>query len=603
MFRFVKIASTVAILLLVAAISIPNLLSISYVKQRIASQLSELTGRTVSLNGSSTVSLRPYLGVSYRDVTISDARDGVDAPLVTMEGFRARLGLLAALWGDAQLTELEFVRPQFNLRINQSGEKNWLPDSGLLGKALDQTAGSDTSPIDLGTVKIVDGKLKIDDEINRTTNELTSISGTFSWSNTNGEASAVISAVWRGEVTNTTAYADNFAALLQGQPTSIALKFLSKPFNISFDGKITNYFEEATGAMNASSPSPKRLAEWLEWRMTATNGFDSSSVSGDMTYKSGSVEFPEATIEIGENQGRGRIQFKLANTEIETINGTLAFTSLDLPDIASILIPNTAGSEASLSQLPNFGEFVADIRLSAQSANSGSIAFEDLAAAILVRDGMASFDIGAARAIDGMIAGSISLKSENNLVETATDLAFSDIDLSLLSKRFLGTGFSLDGKGNVTLKVKSSAGDAAGLMSRLNGEGSLTSKGGSLIGLDFKSLYEESSSGSDAVARISNAQTSYNKLELNFFVANGTAFLRNSTLEGADISLSVSGRSDLVRQSLALRGKVQPTSVGDDSAPALPFFIGGVADAPLIVPLPAAIGIRPKNEETGIKQP
>ncbi len=603
MLRIGKISAIAAILILLAAVAIPNLLSTSYVKQRIASQLSELTGRSVSLNGSSTVSLRPYLGVSYRDVIISDQRDEEGAPLVVMEGLRGRLGLLAALWGDAELTELELIRPQFNLHVDRSGTKNWLPDSGLLGTALHPDTSADAASLDLGTVKVIDGKLKLNDDIKRQTQELTAINGELNWPNTNGNANATISAVWRGENTKTSLFSDNFKDLLQGKPTNIAVKFTSKPLTLDFSGELQGHFKEAIGTLTASSTSPRRLAEWLDWRMTAANGMESSSISGEASYKDNELEFAEAVIQIGENEGRGRIQFLFDGSEVSNVDGTLSFTSLDLPDIVPFLVSDSTAREKNASRLPDFQNFVADVRLSAKVANSGSIQLDDLAASLLIRDGMASFDIGSASAIDGTIAGSISLKSQDGTIQTASDLTLMDIDLAQLTGRFRGNGFSLEGNGDVTIKVKSSADDVDGLISRLNGEGSLLSLDGNLIGLDFAELYKSSSSGSDSVARITQASTSFDRLELNFFIANGTVFVRNSGMIGEDISLPITGRSDLVRESLALRGKVIPTENNNEKPRPLPFFIGGTANAPLIVPLPAAIGFRTDTGKANSKQP
>ena len=76
-----KFAIAVTIFVIIAIFAIPNLLSTTYVKQRIADQLSQLTGRQVSLEGSSSISLRPYLGVSYDNVVISDEADQPGKPM------------------------------------------------------------------------------------------------------------------------------------------------------------------------------------------------------------------------------------------------------------------------------------------------------------------------------------------------------------------------------------------------------------------------------------------------------------------------------------------------------------------------------------------
>ena len=150
-------ALVAAIFLVVAIFAIPNLLSTTFVKQRVADQLSQLTGRQVALEGDSSISLRPYLGVSYDNVTISDAADAEGKPLIAIDELKAKLGLFAALFGDAELTELEFIRPHFHLRIDQNGHRNWLPEHGQMGAHIADPELGDR--LRLGRLRIEDGIL------------------------------------------------------------------------------------------------------------------------------------------------------------------------------------------------------------------------------------------------------------------------------------------------------------------------------------------------------------------------------------------------------------------------------------------------------------
>ena len=73
-----------------------------------------------------------------------------------------------------------------------------------------------------------------------------------------------------------------------------------------------------------------------------------------------------------------------------------------------------------------------------------------------------------------------------------------------------------------------------------------------------------------------------------FFIANGTAILRDSRLVGDSIDVSLKGRIDLVRTTLALRGMIKNklTTAASNDHNDLQFFVGGTASSPLFVPLP-----------------
>jgi len=587
MVRYAKISGIVALFILAAAIAIPNLLSTPYVKERIAQQLSDLTGRSVSLNGSSSVSLSPYLGVSYNDVTISDSRDGKGKTLVSMEEFKARLDLFPALWGDAQLTELEFIRPQFNLRVDANGVKNWLPDTGLLGAALSVNDDATSDTLDLGTIKIVDGKLLYTNEQKRLSDSLSAINGELNWANASSSADASFSVVWRGEITKISASANRFGELLRGRETVVTLAISAQPLSLSFDGKASSNAAEASGKLTIASNSPNRLIQWLDLKTTALDRLDATSVAGDMVLKDNSMEFPEAIVVSGAQNGRGRLQFSRPENNMLALSGTLAFDTLDLPNFQNLVVPATGNSNEEKALDLSFLEGVkVDLRLSAQEARSGSLELTNLAAAVLVRDNKASFDIGQAEALAGTIAGSIAMNKESQGVSLAADFSLQSIDLATLTKTYLGTGFSLNGVGNSTFKLKSNAATVDGLVPRLNGEGSLTASDGTLLGVDVADIFETVSGGTDSVVRISDASTNYSSLKVGFFIANGTAFFRDGRLENDAVTMNVSGRSDLVRRSLAIRGTISPTQSEDDPDKSLPFFIGGIADAPLFVPLP-----------------
>ncbi|MEL6948183.1 MAG: AsmA family protein, partial [Pseudomonadota bacterium] len=100
-----------ACLMVVVVVAAPLVMSSETVKARIEAQLSDVTGRRVRLAGDSSVSINPYLGVTYFDVTIGQAQgqagaQGEAAPLVTIEEMRAQLGFLALLRGEITLSRL-----------------------------------------------------------------------------------------------------------------------------------------------------------------------------------------------------------------------------------------------------------------------------------------------------------------------------------------------------------------------------------------------------------------------------------------------------------------------------------------------------------------
>lgn len=607
MTRFGKIAAALVFALIVAGLSIPKLLSTTYVKQRIADQLQQLSGRQVELTGSSSISLRPYLGVSYNNVVFSDPDDAEGQPLISIEELKAKLDLFAALFGEAKLSQVEFIRPYFRLRVGQNGQRNWLPDKGLLGEQLadEQTDSS----LRLGSLKIEDGIVEYSDEQSRHSWQLTAVNAQVNWPKTDATAKLNMESVWNGEIIGVSASFADPVALLRGGVSTVSVSINSKPLTLTLDGESNSDIGSTIGKFSLNTPSPKRLIDWLGWNLPVAGMVGAFSITGDADFRDDNLEFQEATVSIDEHQGTGRLQLARQEEQIFAITGTLAFKSIELPDLQSLLVPAGDNAEETARLNLSFTDNLAlDVRLSSDTATSGSFTMNNLAAAALVRDGSASFDIGAAEALGGTVAGSISLRTLEESIEAAADFSLSDIDLELLTQSYKDNGVSLQGKGNAGFKLKSTGRDLSSLIERLNGEGNIRAKNGELTGLDLPDLLANTEAGSDSVVRVSAGTTSYDDLKLEFFVANGTAFLRDSGLNSSAIDMTLKGRADLVRRSLALRGTIGAPAQQATDMPGLPFFVGGTDTSPLFVPLPAARlreppAVEPKEAQSDTRTP
>ncbi|MEP0942551.1 MAG: AsmA family protein [Rhizobiaceae bacterium] len=602
-----KFALGATIFIIVAIFAIPNLMSTAFVKQRVADQLSQLTGRQVALEGGSSISLRPYLGVTYDNVVISDAADAEGQPLISIDELRAKLGVFAALFGDAELTEIEFIRPHFHLRIDQNGHRNWLPDQGQIGAHISNASLGDN--LRLGRVRIEDGILQLIDEGNRLTRQLTAINGQLVWPNIGAAANVQMSTVWRGEIMEFNASIAEPLAWLRNSPTEISIKLTSNPLNLSFDGSTDGNTNRSEGNLNITSPSPKRLADWIDWQLPAIQKLGETTISGAAILEEASLELPDAELSVEGHEGAGRLQLAARSDGLFAINGTLAFETISWPNFGQLLQGASAATAAAAStetagetetteattesaagfELSFVEGLALDVRLSAKTAENAPFPMTNLAAAVIVNDRRASFDIGQAESLGGTVSGSIKLQSQDDALSVSADLVANAIDLGQLTQVYQETGVSLQGEGNVTIKLKSVGQDVPGLMRRLNGEGQMRATDGTMTGLDLPDLFENSKTGLDSVTRVSTGSTDYSELNLNYFIANGTAFLRDSSLAANAIEVSLNGRVDLVRATLALRGMINNKSETGESVETqeyLQFFVGGTASSPLFVPIP-----------------
>ncbi|MEM1039283.1 MAG: AsmA family protein [Pseudomonadota bacterium] len=610
-----KAVSILAVVLGLGAVSFiaaPLVMSSDRVKTRIEAQLSDVTGRPVRLSGDSSLSLFPYLGVTYSNVSIGGA-PGTDDALVQIDEMRAQLGVFSVLWGDARLSKVTLVRPRLSLSRNASGQPNWLPVSGRLQALLDKNTLEDAEPFPIGRLTVTDGIITFTNQQTQdnggAVSELTSVNGTMIWPELATSLDVTFSGVWRGEVVKVTAEADTPFNLLTGQKSDVTVAIDSNPMTLTYAGTADGeQISILQGALSVQTPSLRRLASWLNRTEDIAEKLGQLSLSGELLKQADSVELTDATVLIDGDTGTGRLQLVDQPDRNLEISGTLAFDSLTLPAWSAFFRSNNDPADAGTIRQLDFGflnTIDLDLRLSAQNASSNGLSIQNLAATVLVRDGNASMDIGSADALEGVFSGVFGVVpgTPNQFTLEAN---FQQVNLPALTALVGENAVALRGVGNARLRFKSEASASGDFLKKLRGEGTLTAASGMLEGVDLtRAIGEEASPQTSIFA----GNTPYDALQIGFLVSDGIVYLRDTNLENSSFTATLNGKADLVRRSIALRGTVNESAVSETDGPAKgahPFFVGGVTDAPLYAPLPKRVVAKPDvpntKEETAPSQ-
>jgi len=594
MYRVLKIVLPLLIAVLVVLVAVPNFLSSSYIKQQVEVQLSDMLGRQVLLNGDSSVSVTPYLGVSYRNVTVRQAAASAELPLVAVEGLKAKLGLFSTIWGKPQVVEVELLRPSFNLMIAEDGTPNWRLEKGPLAERFSLPEGEKPRSFPLGAVVIEDGIVEITDARHRTTEKLTSLNGTVSWTGINAPGSAQLSAVWRGEIVHVAANATSPFEILRGGPSDLNVTFKANPLTLVFNGHIdTADVPFAKGKLEAATPSPKRFADWFGQSIPAAELLPEVSLDGEVTATMEKMDFPSVALKVGQNQGVGQLQLVRPQEQPISVNGTLAFETLRIKGPDEIVLPEPGAVENAVSSTDIDFSFLygmnVDIQVSAGSGAIGPLSVEKLAASAVINNGKASFDVGQAQALGGALTGSLSLNTEQAETTVAADIDLKTIDLAQLAALYGADDTALKGSGSAVFNLKSTGTNPKTLLRKLKGTADIQGTDGEFKGIDLGKLAEATAENIENFdADIFSGQTTYSELQIAVSISNGVAYLRDSRMTSQNFRTFLTGRTDLPRQSLALSGRVVRPVEGDenyDAVDAFRFFIGGTTTAPLFVPL------------------
>ncbi|MEL7229123.1 MAG: AsmA family protein [Pseudomonadota bacterium] len=592
--HWLKWGAGLCVFLVVATLTMPKLLSSAYVKTRISEQLSAITGRPVELQGVSSVSLRPYLSVIYRDIRIADTTPGATEPLVHVEAMRAKLSVLSALWGGARLSEIHLIRPEFNFKIDRAGKANFNLIGGPLAERLALPPGADIPNLSLGTITLEDAHLVLEDarggeNIGKGGSSLpaidaTGVSGSLKWPSVNGAAQISGRGIVRGELVALSATVEAPFALLRGGASELSLQTQSTIAQTSFEGALSLTEGTAEGQVSASVPTTARFLGWLGDPLSAAHLPGQMALEGQMSVVPGRVEFLNSTFTFNGHRATGRMLATQSEEGRLKLGGTLAFDALPLAPVDRLL---AMGENPDADDGDLLG-FDLDMRFSANQAGSAPFSVTNLAAAAFVRGAKASFDIGQAGLLGGTISGSVDLEKAMGSRRIAARLGLANVDLEQLSGLYGNPALRLSGAGQANFNLKASGQSLETYLRHLNGEVQIAATDGRVLGLNMDALARQADTG--GIVQQADGETAFDDLELRIFVANGTAFFNQSRMDGADYKTKLGGRADVTTGSLALRGTVQfgETTDGEDGAKdPLPFFVGGSSRQPLIVPLRA----------------
>ncbi|MGV6905262.1 MULTISPECIES: AsmA-like C-terminal region-containing protein [unclassified Brucella] len=611
---------------------VPFIVSTDAIRIRVAQEISAWTGYSVELRQAPRLSVFPVLRASLSGVTLSKLTDQGQKPLMSADRIDVELSPLDAIMGHISFSETQIVRPHVNLEAPVSNISQLLDaianSNGRLGTAIRAqrallqsgakknalAAGQASQPF--GRVVVRDGTIAF----NRAGSEpnvphdkqITDVNATLEWPRTSSAATLKGSAKWRGEATQFSLTVAQALPLLAGGTSDLTASLTANPLSLTFQGKANisrdRFFE---GRLTAKTPSLSGAVRWLNLPPIAgSSEIGAVSLASTITATPKRLKFADVEMTANGSPAKGVIEIGLEQ-EQPAVTGTLAFEKLDLSRLFSAFIPLPDSAARSPSERNNPNRDIVDtsfldraevdLRLSAQSATAGPVTMTGVAAAVQIRGGRAIFDIGDAKAFNGILQANVQIVRD--LKSASGELRFnaSDIDSSQF---FAALGFDkpfISGKGNVSLFMKGPVNRWSGLLTNAQGNISIQLNNGQMQGFavqDF--LAKAQTQRFFALERKDNIALAFNRLDVKANLSDGVATLENAKLDTSDGTLTLAGIVPFVDRSLALSGEVvfpnsqpqQPESDTDGEQPAetppakppLHFFVGGSWDRPFISP-------------------
>jgi AsmA protein len=571
--RLTVVVVVFGVAVLVAAV-VPNLVSSDYFKQRIADRIAELTGRAVTLNGDSSLSIYPHLAVSVGDLTIANREGMGDDPFIAADTVTTRLRVLPLLIGRVELDEFDLSQPRIHLVVDEKGDTNWrVPQSEV-------TAAAAPPPTAAGAGRIVltNGTIIYDDLASDRHEEMTNVDLDLSWPQAEG-LSGTGTLQWRGETIEFSGAVAKPSELAAGDPSPVRFAIGSTPLRVSFNGTLSGLDNHRfQGEASLTTSSLRRTIEWLGTPMGSGAILGAASIKGDIDWLNSTMSFTNATVELDGNSAEGSLSARFGNGW-PAVRATLSTAKLDLSPYVEAMRADLVADGPVLiapTRLPIAEGVDVALDMSAQQVLIGTLRIGPARLAASTKDGKASLKIEEAQFYGGRLEGDViaamdgetlSASAHANLAAVPARAALSDLaDIS-----------ALGGTGAAVIDVNGRGQNWGEFAQSINGTVMIALADGSLSGVDVNALAALATHPAIVPLGVGEASTGFTSMAGTLSIGGGTLETDDLVAEGKDYRVSVSGWGSLV--SGIVNATATLATAGNDPRE-VPLRIGGTWWAP-----------------------
>jgi AsmA protein len=536
----------VIIVLLVAAILIiPAFIPIDTIKEQIASQVREQTGREFTINGEVSVSLLPNVALEVNDVVFGNAPGGRAAEMASLKTLEIDVKLFPLISGELAVNRFILIDPVINLEALPDGTANW--QIGGVGAAPADDSGGSGAPglekLQLGDVRLENGRITYFDAKTGTEQVLSDVNLSLDLKSIDAPFSADGSMVWQGEKIELSIRADTLNEVLQGGSTGTELKVAAAPINLDFKGSLTGGDAAGVaGEVALNVPSVRKMLAWTGNPMPDGKGFELLDIKGKLAASAGKASFSDAAIAFDAIKGKGELAVDSSGA-VPSVVGRLDLEQLDV----NPYMPPAAAEEESAAGPSEWSDDPidfsalrtanADFTLTAEGIKAQNIKIGRSALTIKLAGGKLVADLTELALYGGNGKGRITLDASGKVAAVKEEMSLNGIQAEPLLADAVGTD-RLSGTGSLNFNLTASGASQRQMVKTLNGNGAFDFRDGALKGINLAAMVRNVSTAFLGGEQ-EEQKTDFSELSATFTIKNG--ILSNNDLKMASPLFRVTG--------------------------------------------------------------
>ena len=491
-------------------------------------QITNLTGRTVTMSGDTTISLYPILGVSTGAVTIANAEWSDQGPMFEAESLKIGVEPQALWGGDIRITGLEAQGPRVHLERAADGRVNW--ELGVDGVAPSgqsdgaAPARSSRLALTLDRALIEDATFIYDDHATGERTEMTGMRFDLRWPEYQGRASFDATLRPAGEAVEISGYLDRVGDFIDGAVSDVSAEISMPGADIAFlgrasadgqaDGQLTADISDTNRAMAALGQPPADLPPGFGRAVEAKT---------QVTFTSDQrLSLRDLILDLGGNRMTGAVDVSLAGA-VPAVTAQIDAGALDLAALSGGA-DSTASGQAAAGQDTGWSReridasalalLNAEVALTASSIDLGDLQVGATKTKLTLDRSRLVFQLQDVRAYDGVIKGQFVVNNRSGL-SIGGKFDVQDIDM----EAFLTDAAEVDtfsGTADATLNFLGVGQTQDAIMNSLSGDGSVKTGRGVIAGIDLDRLMRSGD--------ITGGTTIFDTMGATFTMKNGKLF-------------------------------------------------------------------------------
>lgn len=337
------------------------------VREQIVAQVKTRTGRTLSLDGSTSLQLFPRLGVTLDNVTLSAPPDMQAAPLAKIKQINAEIRLSPLLRREVVIRRMVLTEPIVEFVIDERGRRTWdfaagetappparvqVAQAGVRGARTDglppelkDFVKNSSDPERAGQIgglgamqdlifvdtRIENGTFRFVDLRDGTRREFQRLNVDVGLRSLQSPLEVKGGLTWQGEAMQVDARLFTLKQLIEGRPARLDAKLTGNSLTVSYDGNlIPRSAIELEGEISVSTPSLRRAAALAGTELPpAKAGFGAASLKAGIRTAGPQVSLEPAEIAVDGAVANGTLSFETGGVR-PSIKANLRVSELDL---------------------------------------------------------------------------------------------------------------------------------------------------------------------------------------------------------------------------------------------------------------------------------